>query len=136
MIDRGQTESFTMDSPLVEFEDIMLPDGTVVSRGPEVVFLGKGAQVRWGNALARLGICLDRGRMIWRANHGDWFFVSTASDEYRGNAAILADDQALQLTERADPEADDDALASHSILWDTITRVGIVPAPIDSPGCA
>jgi len=126
----------TADSPLVEFFDEVLPDGTVVSRGPEVVFLGKGTQVRWGNALARLGVCLDRDRMIWRAHNGDWFFVSTAADEYRGNVAVLAGDQSLQLIGRADPEAADDSGTTHSIRWDAITRVGIVPAPTGSPGCA
>ena len=135
MIDRGQTETITMDSPLVEFFDEVQPDGTVVSRGPDAVFLGKGCQVRWANALARLGVCLDRDRMTWRAHYGDWFFVSTATDEYRGNVAVLADHQALQLIERPDPEAEEGG-TSHRIPWDAIARVGIVPAPTGSPGCA
>lgn len=136
MIDRGQPESFTMDSPLVEFLDEVQSDGTVVSRGPQSVFLGKGNQVRWGNTLARLGVCLDRGLMTWRAHHGDWFFVSTATGEYVGNVAVLADGEALRLIERADPEADDESGTGHVIPWDAITRVGIVPAPTGSPGCA
>ena len=52
----AETETESMDSPLFEFVDLMHQDGTVVSVGPEVVFVGVGAQVRWGNAIARLGV--------------------------------------------------------------------------------
>jgi hypothetical protein len=123
-----------MDSPLVEFEDVVLPDGTVVSVGPEVVFLGIGPQVRWGNALARLGVCLDRDRMTWRAQHGDRFFVSTATGEHVGDIAELAGNKVLTLVEQ--PVAKTGSGTRHSIAWDEITRVGIVPAPTCSPGCA
>ena len=136
MMQRGQTETTTMDSPLIEFTCAAQPDGSVIDLGPEVVFVGMGPQVRWGNALARLGMCLDRDRFTWRAQYGDWYFVSTATAEFVGNVAVMADDQAIQLIERPDPEADDEPGTIHSIPWDTITRVGIVPAPIDSPGCA
>jgi len=136
MIDRGQTETISMDSPLVEFEDVLLPDGSVVSRGPEAVYLGKGCQVRWANALARLGVAIDRDRMTWRARHGDRYFVSTATGDHVGDVAELSDNEALTLIEQSDPTADPDAGLRRSISWAAITRVGIVPAPTGSPGRA
>jgi hypothetical protein len=130
----GETETESMDSPLVEFEDVVLPDGTVASVGPEVVFLGIGSQVRWGNALARLGVCFDRDRMIWRAQHGDRFFVSTTTGEHVGDIAELAGNDVLTLIEQPVPGADSGT--RHSIAWDEITRVGIVAGVTGSPKCA
>ncbi|HJZ90343.1 MAG TPA: hypothetical protein VKE40_05690 [Gemmataceae bacterium] len=123
-----------MDSPLVEFEDVALPDGTVVSVGPEVVFLGKGSQVRWGNALARLGVCLDRDHLTWRAQHGDRFFVSTATSELVGDVAELADHENLTLLER--PVGATGSGSRHTVAWDQITRVGILAAATGAPRCA
>ena len=134
MMQRGQTETTTMDSPLIEFTCAAQPDGSVIDLRH---------RVRRNGSPGPLGKCtrpsrnvLDRDRITSRAQYGDWYFVSTATAEFVGNVAVMADDQAIQLIEPPDPEADDEPGTIHSIPWDTITRVGIVPAPIDSPGCA
>jgi hypothetical protein len=129
-------ETETMDSPLVEFTYAVQPDGTTVFLGPETVFLGMGPQVRWGNALARLGVPIDRDRLIWRVQSGDRYFVTTATAEFAGYRVEMGDDNVLTLIDEPDQETDVIPGTRHSIPWDAIARVGIVPAPIDSPECA
>ena len=136
MTHRGETETETMDSPLTEFSYAVRPDGSVIDLGPEVVFLGIGCQVRWGNALARLGVCLDRECMTWRAQHGDRYFVSTSAGELVGDVAELVDNEFLTLVEQPDFSGGPDSGVRHSIPWAAITRVGIVSAVNGSPGRA
>ena len=128
MDQNGQTETESMDSPLVEFDDL--------ENSPCHQFIGKGNQVRWGNAILRSGLLVDPDRWIVDAQLGDQFIVSVAIPnntncrEVAGERAEVLSRDGLVLVET--PGATE---IRHSIPWDIIMAIEVTAA-IDSPKCA
>ena len=129
----GETETMSMDSPLVEFEDNGLhPENPA----PYHLFLGRGNQVTWGNRIIRSGVMIDPDHWIVEAQPGEQFIVSVAypnsanRQELAGERAEVFSTDGLVLI-----ESPGHAEIRHSIGWDTILAVQTA-AVIDSPKCA